>query len=60
MGGMGRTLLLSVRRHAYQNGVAPSVQENSTQLKFVFSQIKSYNYITRLGIEPTKIKSIKE
>ena len=54
MGGMGGTLLLSVRRHAYQSSGAPSVQENLAQLKFVFSQIKSYNYITRLGLNPLR------
>ena len=54
MGGMGGTLLLSVRRHAYQNGVSSSVQEKLAHLKFVFFQIESYNYITRLGVESTK------
>ena len=54
MGGMGGTLLLSMRRHAYQNGVSSSVQEKLAHLKFVFFQIESYNYITRLGVEPTK------
>ena len=60
MGGMGRTLLVSMRRHAYRSSVAPSLHQNLEQLKFVFYQIKSYNYITRLGVEPTKKKSIKE
>lgn len=55
MGGMGGTLLLSVRRHAYQNGEAASVHQNLEQLEFVLFQNKSYNYITRLGLnQPEK------
>lgn len=49
MGGMGGTLLLSMRRHAYQNGEAASVHQNLEQLKFVLFQNKGYNCITRLG-----------
>ena len=55
MGGVGRTLLLNVRRHACQNGIIPSVHQNLAQLKFVSFQNKSYNYIARLGLSnPTK------
>lgn len=50
MGGMGGTLLLSVRQHTCQSSGAPLVHQNLVQLKFVFYQIKSYNYITRLEL----------
>lgn len=46
---------MSMRRHAYQNGEAASVHQNLEQLKFVLFQNKSYNYITRLGLnQPEK------
>ena len=50
MGGMGGTLLLSVRQHTCQSSGAPLVHQNFVQLKFVFFQIKSYNNITRLEL----------